>query len=126
MKVGFIGLGNVGAKLSGSLLRNGVDLTVFYLNDSVTSEFERRGASLGQSPAQIMQVCDTVFTCPPTPAASESVMFEMLPRVVDGKIWMEMSTADEAEVKRFGAEVTKGGRLRSSAFRTKSTSNVDI
>lgn len=28
MKVGFIGLGNVGAKLSGSLLRNGVDLTV--------------------------------------------------------------------------------------------------
>ena len=41
MKVGFIGLGNVGAKLSGSLLRNGVDLTVFYLNDSVTSEFEQ-------------------------------------------------------------------------------------
>jgi 3-hydroxyisobutyrate dehydrogenase len=28
MNVGFIGLGNVGAKLSGSLLRNGVDLTV--------------------------------------------------------------------------------------------------
>ena len=26
--VGFVGLGNVGAKLAGSLLRNGVDLTV--------------------------------------------------------------------------------------------------
>ena len=28
MKVGFIGLGNVGAKLAGSILRNGFDLTV--------------------------------------------------------------------------------------------------
>ena len=28
IKVGFIGLGNVGGKLAGSLLRNGVDLTV--------------------------------------------------------------------------------------------------
>ena len=28
MKIGFIGLGNVGGKLAGSLLRNGFDLTV--------------------------------------------------------------------------------------------------
>ena len=28
MKVGFIGLGNVGAKLAGSLVRNGFDVTV--------------------------------------------------------------------------------------------------
>ena len=27
MKVGFIGLGNAGSKLAGSLLRNGIDLT---------------------------------------------------------------------------------------------------
>jgi len=32
MKVGFIGLGNVGSKLSGSLLRNKVDLYVHDLN----------------------------------------------------------------------------------------------
>ena len=28
MKVGFIGLGNVGGKLAGSLLRNGVDIMI--------------------------------------------------------------------------------------------------
>ena len=28
MKVGFIGLGNVGGKLAGSLLRNNIDVTV--------------------------------------------------------------------------------------------------
>ena len=35
MKVGFIGLGNVGGKLSGSLLRNGVDLSVYDLNEDL-------------------------------------------------------------------------------------------
>ena len=49
IKVGFIGFGNVGAKLSGSLLRNGVDLTVCDLNEALISEFEERGAKPGQS-----------------------------------------------------------------------------
>ena len=44
MNVGFIGLGNVGAKLSGSLLRNGVEVTVYDLNEALISEFEQRGA----------------------------------------------------------------------------------
>lgn len=44
MKVGFIGLGNVRAKLSGSLLRNGVEVTVYDLNEALISEFEQRGA----------------------------------------------------------------------------------
>jgi len=36
-------------------------------------------------------------------------MDEMLPEIVDGKIWMEMSTTDEAEVKRLGALVMARG-----------------
>ena len=42
MKVGFIGLGNVGGKLSGSLLRNGIDLTVHDLNADLVAEFVER------------------------------------------------------------------------------------
>ena len=36
MKIGFIGLGNVGAKLAGSLLRNGFDLTVRDVDQNLT------------------------------------------------------------------------------------------
>ena len=36
MKVGFIGLGNVGEKLANSLLRNKFDLTVIDLDSSLT------------------------------------------------------------------------------------------
>ena len=40
MKVGFIGLGNVGSKLAGSLLRNKFDLTVRDLDKNLTNMFQ--------------------------------------------------------------------------------------
>lgn len=109
MKVGFIGLGNVGAKLSGSLLRNGIDLTVHDLNSDLVAQFVAKGAKAGTSPAQLMRDCDAVITCLPSPAASDAVMQEMLPEVKEGKIWMEMSTTDEAEAKRLGGLVIAAG-----------------
>jgi 3-hydroxyisobutyrate dehydrogenase len=109
MKVGFIGLGNVGGKLSDSLLRNGIDLTVHDLNADLVAEFVKRGAKAAEGPAQLMRDCDAVITCLPSPAASDVVMQEMLPEVKEGKIWMEMSTTDEAEVKRLGAMVIERG-----------------
>ncbi len=109
MKVGFIGLGNVGAKLSGSLLRNGIDLTVHDLNQDLVAEFVSRGAKQAEGPAQLMRDCEAVITCLPSPAASDAVMQDMLAEVGPGKIWMEMSTTDEAEVKRLGAMVMERG-----------------
>ncbi|MDW4549002.1 NAD(P)-dependent oxidoreductase [Defluviimonas sp. D31] len=109
MKVGFIGLGNVGGKLSGSLLRNGIDLTVHDLNAALVADFVKRGAKAAESPAQLMRDCDVVITCLPSPAASDAVMAEMLPEVKPGKIWMEMSTTDYAEVQRLGARVIGQG-----------------
>ncbi len=109
MKVGFIGLGNVGGKLAGSLLRNGVDLMVFDLNPELVVDFAERGAATGGSAAQLMQDCDAVITCLPSPAASAAVVEQMLPEVAPGKIWLEMSTTDEAEVKRLGGEVIARG-----------------
>ena len=109
MKIGFIGLGNVGGKLSGSLLRNGHDLSVHDLDAALVSAKVDAGAHDGGSAANLMQSCDAVITCLPSPAASAAVMDEMLPHVGPGKIWMEMSTTDEAEVKRLGAEVIARG-----------------
>ena len=109
MKVGFIGLGNVGAKLSGSLLRNGVDLTIHDLDDARVSDFVARGAIRGNSPAELMENCDIVITCLPSPTISAAVVDQMLPHVREGKIWLEMSTTDEAEVKRLGNMVIERG-----------------
>ena len=112
MKVGFIGLGNVGGKLAGSLLRNGFDLTVRDLDKSVAEPFLEEGAHWADSPKQMAESCDVVITCLPSPAASAAVMEAgdgILAGLAPGKIWAEMSTTDEAEVRRLGALVSAAG-----------------
>ena len=105
MEVGFIGLGNVGGKLAGSLVRNGWSVQVHDLDTDLVQSLVTQGARDGGSPAELMRTCDAVITCLPSPAASAAVMDEMLPEIQNGKIWMEMSTTDEAEVKRLGTQV---------------------
>ena len=112
MKVGFIGLGNVGAKLAGSLLRNGAELTVRDLDKAAAAPFLEKGASWGESPAAMAETCEAVITCLPSPAASAAVMEGedgLLSALGPGKIWMEMSTTDEAEARRLGALVEAKG-----------------
>ncbi|WP_425100400.1 NAD(P)-dependent oxidoreductase [Tropicibacter sp. S64] len=111
MQVGFIGLGNVGGKLAGSLLRNGIALQVHDLDAGLVAGFVARGAVDGGSPADMMDACDVVITCLPSPAASAAVVAAMLPRMRAGKTWMEMSTTDADEVVRLGALIAETGGL---------------
>ena len=109
MHVGFIGLGNVGSKLSGSLLRNGVNLSVYDLDKDLVADFVSRGARDGENPQNIMETCDAIITCLPSPSASNDVMAKMINFVSSGKVWLEMSTTDEAEVRRLGSLVIEKG-----------------
>lgn len=109
MKIGFIGLGNVGGKLSGSLIRNGHDVMIHDLNAEFIAEKVAQGATAGDNPAQMMRECDVVITCLPSPAACDAVLQQMLPEVREGKIWMEMSTTDQAEAVRLGNLVIAAG-----------------
>ena len=114
MKVGFIGLGNAGGKLAGSLLRNGFDLTVRDLNKEFVDEFVERGAKSGNSPKEMAEHCDVIITCLPSPKVCSEVMESkdgILAGLSKGKIWLEMSTTDEAEIRRIGALVAKVGAL---------------
>ena len=112
VSVGFIGLGNVGGKLAGSLLRNGVELTVRDLDRDVAQPFIDGGAAWGETPKAMAESCDIIITCLPSPAASAAVMEAedgILAGLGAGKIWAEMSTTDEAEVTRLGAVVEATG-----------------
>ena len=112
MKIGFIGLGNVGGKLSGSLLRNGFDLTVRDLDRAAAAPLLDKGAGWAESPREMAEAVDIVITCLPSPAASAAVMEAedgILAGLKPGKIWAEMSTTDEAEVTRLGAKVSAAG-----------------
>ena len=111
-RIGFIGLGNVGGKLAGSLLRNGFELMVLDLDHARMLEFCSNGAMAGKSAAQVALCCDVIITCLPSPAASAEVMEGrdgLLDGLSDGKIWCEMSTNDQREVLRLGEAVAGKG-----------------
>ena len=48
MKIGFIGLGNVGGKLAESLFRNQFDLIVHDLDNTVADSFKSRGIKIAK------------------------------------------------------------------------------
>ncbi len=114
MKIGFIGLGNVGGKLAGSLVRNGHDVWVRDLDAALVDEFVSRGATAATSPRAIGESCDVIVTCLPSPAASAAVAEGedgFLAVLRPGQVWMEMSTTDYEEVIRLGALVEARGAL---------------
>ena len=105
MKIGFIGLGNVGGKLASSLLRNKFDLTVRDLDKNLTDKFKNKGSKIANSAKELAEQTDLIITCLPSPEICADVM-ESKEGVINGlsknKIWLEMSTTDESEVKRLG------------------------
>jgi 3-hydroxyisobutyrate dehydrogenase len=108
MKIGFIGLGNVGGKLAGSLLRNKFDLTVRDLDENLTNEFKNLGARVASSAKELAEQVDLIITCLPSPKICADVMEGengVLEGITQNKIWLEMSTTDEAEIKRIGKKV---------------------
>ena len=108
MKIGFIGLGNVGSKLAGSLLRNKFDLTVRDLDKNLNRSFFDLGAKVANSPKELAEQVDLIITCLPSPKICAEVMEAedgILNGITENKIWLEMSTTDESEVRRIGKKV---------------------
>jgi 3-hydroxyisobutyrate dehydrogenase len=105
MKIGFIGLGNVGDKLASSLLRNKFELTVRDLDKNLTNKFLIKGAKVAKTNKELAEKVDLVITCLPSPKVCAEVM-EAEDGIINGlsknKIWLEMSTTDESEIKRLG------------------------
>ena len=114
MKIGFIGLGNVGGKLAGSLIRNGHEVTVRDLDDALVAEYVARGASSAASPKELGEAVDLIITCLPSPAASSAVAEGedgFLQVMRQGQVWLEMSTTDYSEIIRLGALVEARGAM---------------
>ena len=112
MKIGFIGLGNLGGKLAGSLLRNGYQLVVRDLDRTAALPFLEAGAEWSDTGRDMARRSGLIITCLPSPSAVRAVMEGVdgvLAGLGPGKIWLEMSTTDEAEVRRLGGSVIAVG-----------------
>jgi len=90
------------------LLRNNFDLTVRDLDENLTKSFKDKGAKVTNSAKELAEQVDLIITCLPSPKICAEVM-EADDGVINGlsenKIWLEMSTTDEAEIKRIGQKI---------------------
>ena len=132
--MGFIGLGNVGSKLAGTLLRQGTELVVLDTAPEAMAPLVGAGAKPVASPQDLASRCEVVITCLPSPAivaevmeASDGVLSGMRP----GSIWVEMSTTDAREVLRLGDLVAlRGGQAAdcpvSGGCHRAATGNISI
>ena len=114
MKIGFIGIGNVGGKLAGSLLKNKFNLTVIDLDNSLVKDFVSRGSATAKSPKKLAEKVDLIITCLPSPKICAEVMEKkdgVIEGLSKGKIWLEMSTTDDKEVRRIGEIVKLKGAI---------------
>ncbi|MDM7969749.1 MAG: NAD(P)-dependent oxidoreductase [Paracoccaceae bacterium] len=103
MRLGFIGLGNLGGHLAASLLRAGFPVTVHDRDRSLGDRLLTMGATWADNAADVAAASDTVLTCLPSPAVSEAVLHQMLPAMKPGNTWVEMSTLGRDDILRLAA-----------------------
>lgn len=112
MKLGFIGVGNLGVHLAGSLVRAGFAVTVHDLYREAAAGLLEAGATWADSPQQVAEATDSVFTCLPSPVAVTAVVSGekgILAGLKPGGTWIDMSTNDLHELKRLAGLAAEKG-----------------
>ncbi|TYG94162.1 hypothetical protein ES288_A11G166200v1 [Gossypium darwinii] len=115
MEVGFLGLGIMGKAMSMNLLKNGFKVTVWNRTLSKCDELVAHGASVGETPAEVVKKCNITIAILSDPAAALSVVFDkdgVLDQIGSGKGYIDMSTVDpETSCKISEAIALKGGHF---------------
>ncbi len=103
MRYGYIGLGNLGGHLAASLLREGFEVVVHDRDRKLADRHLAAGGIWASSPAKLAAEVDTVITCLPSPAVSETVLTEFLSTLKPGSTWIETSTLGRDDILRLAA-----------------------
>lgn len=112
VRVGYVGLGNLGVHLAASLLRSGHRIVVTDLNREAAAPLIAAGAIWADTAKELAAQCDVVFTCLPSPAAVNAVVAGpsgVLAGLRAGGTWIDNSTNDRSETLRLAALANEGG-----------------
>jgi 3-hydroxyisobutyrate dehydrogenase len=112
MRLGFIGIGSLGAHLAASLLRAGFGVTIHDLDKTRAAALLGAGAVWARSPREVAERSDSVFTCLPSPDSVAAVVSGpdgILAGLAAGGTWIDMSTNDRHALARLAALAAERG-----------------
>ena len=112
MKVGFIGLGMMGAKMAMNVIKAGHELTVHDVSSQVAKQHLDAGAIWADTPATVAAGADVIMLSLPGPKEFEAVTLEpdgLIRGVKSGQIILDLTTNSPTVVRRVAAEFAKKG-----------------
>jgi 3-hydroxyisobutyrate dehydrogenase-like beta-hydroxyacid dehydrogenase len=113
MKVGFIGVGNMGGPMCRNIIKNtNHEVVVFDLAAAAIAACTELGATAGGSVADVAARCDVVFTSLPLPRDVEAVALGpggIKENARPGTVYIDLSTNSPALARRVHAAMGAGG-----------------
>jgi 3-hydroxyisobutyrate dehydrogenase len=109
MRLGFVGLGELGGHLAANLARAGFDLVVHDRDMGRADRHLALGAHGAESPRELARDRDAVLTCLPSPGASRAVLAELLETLPEGATWIELSTLGADDIRAMAAHAEGRG-----------------
>src|SRR3984893_17691398 len=113
-RIGFLGLGEMGAPMASRLLHAGHDVIAWNRTAERAAALAQQGATVASSPATAAAGASFVVTMLATPEALEQVLFGaagLAPALSPGQVLIDMSTVGTDEVRSVAARLPKGASL---------------
>jgi 3-hydroxyisobutyrate dehydrogenase len=98
MRVGYLGLGSMGAPMARNLAGAGHEPLVYDLDAGRVAELIRYGARAAGNGEQLAAEVDVLFTSLPGPRQSAAAMPGLIDALRPGAIWVDMTTNDRSLV----------------------------
>jgi 3-hydroxyisobutyrate dehydrogenase-like beta-hydroxyacid dehydrogenase len=112
MKVGFIGLGTMGSSMALNTLKGGHELIVHDINRDAVALHLEAGAAWADTPQQVMESSEVVFTSLPGPPEVQAVALGengLLHGLRPGKVYFDLSTNSPTLLRHIHDEFAKVG-----------------
>jgi 3-hydroxyisobutyrate dehydrogenase len=109
MKIGFIGLGTMGAGMAANLVRTEHDVVVHDLDRERARPLEEIGATWADEPADLAVAVDVLFTSLPGPPEMTALAEVLLPVMRPGSAWFDLTTNSPTTVREVHRTAGKYG-----------------
>ena len=112
MKLGFIGLGTMGGSMAYNALQGGHEMVVHDLRREMATPHLEAGATWADTPRQVAEASDIVFTSLPGPTEVEAVALGedgLGQGLSEGKVYFDLSTNSPASIRRIHQTLSTRG-----------------